>query len=35
LATVDIDEIKKMITEQVPDAFEKKIKAAKKIAKKK
>ena len=35
LATVNIDEIKKMITEQVPDAFEKKIKAAKKIAKKK
>ncbi|MBS1579454.1 MAG: type I DNA topoisomerase [Bacteroidetes bacterium] len=35
LATVSIDEVKKMITEQVPDAFEKKIKAAKKIAKKK
>mgnify|MGYP001081114185 CR=1 FL=1 len=30
LATVSIDEVKKMITEQVPDAFEKKIKAAKK-----
>ena len=35
LTTVSIDEIKKMITEQVPDAFEKKIKAAKKVAKKK
>jgi len=37
LATVSLDEVKKMITEQVPDAFEKKTKAkaAKKAAKKK
>ncbi|MBA4198398.1 MAG: type I DNA topoisomerase [Chitinophaga sp.] len=35
LATVSIDEVKRMITEQVPTAFEKKTKAAKQAAKKK
>ncbi|MBS1627410.1 MAG: type I DNA topoisomerase [Bacteroidetes bacterium] len=35
LTTISIDEVKKMITEQVPDAFEKKTKTTKKITKKK